>query len=503
MLHHVRSSRKARSFFESVIPSDRDPQLEADWRASVPQSDQRGFITCAGPGVAERVSRVVASSAIDAANAVQPFLLPESHSPRDLTGSLLARLRPQQDVRPDRQRILDTETGEITWADSVRAVPAVDLPDPEFNLTASDSRRWVYELQSAAARLVPGQRVSLCHRLPNGSLVDVRREAGRAYLSGVQTCGSVWMCPVCARKITEARRRDVQQMAEFVRAGGGELLFLTLTAPHSREFCLEFYQQAMTGAYRLLVSGKNALPRIIPGYLGAVRALEMTHGANGWHVHFHVLIAIGQPMDEDTRAALEDRLHARWVGCAVKRGLQEPSRAHGLRLEVARVHGLDVDKITDYVCKWGAAEELTKLHTKRGRSESMTPFGMLAAYLDGDRAAGAAFREYAAVMKGGKQLVWSKGFRALVGLHDEWTDEEIAAREPDVFEQLARLTRHQWAAVRAVGSRSTLLDLAEIGTKQMWQYIGQCCNKIRSDEKEITREDLRRYALLLIFGAGK
>lgn len=427
---------------------------------------------------------------------------------RDVT-ALVRRARAAGGAGPanlDRLQRFDPETGEI-YPDGPRLVQAAprvySSPDEQQAAQrAADVRRSAYQLQAGAARLMSSERVALCHRLPSGSLVDVRRAAGRSYLSGVQTCGSVWMCPLCAKKITEGRRREVQQLAEFVRGGGGQLLFLTLTAPHTRDQTLTFLQDAMTSAYRLLVSGKNALSRVVPGYLGAVRAQEVTHGSNGWHVHFHVLLAVGEPLSEPVAASLVARLSARWQGCALKAGLDAPSDAHGLRLDVASVHGLDVDAVTDYVCKWGAAEELTKLHTKQGRGESRSPWGLLADYMAGLDQAGALFREYARIFKGARQLVWSTGLRALAGLL-EWSDEDLAAHEPDVFEVVGRLTRHQWAAVRAVGDRSTLLDLADYRASVMWVYIGRCCAAFKdAGNDRLKRDELKREAAILLMGGG-
>ena len=49
---------------------------------------------------------------------------------------------------------------------------------------------------------------------------------------------------------------------------------------------------------------------------------------------------------------------------------------------------------------------------------------------EGDKQAGARFIEYAQVMKGKRQLFWSHGFKALVGIEDR-TDEELVEEERD------------------------------------------------------------------------
>ena len=54
---------------------------------------------------------------------------------------------------------------------------------------------------------------------------------GTAHYSGLQTCGSVWSCPICAAKITERRRLEVQDAINQHRQAGGEVQLLTLTTP--------------------------------------------------------------------------------------------------------------------------------------------------------------------------------------------------------------------------------------------------------------------------------
>jgi hypothetical protein len=343
------------------------------------------------------------------------------------------------------------------------------------------SRRVAYELQAVAAKLKSSERVALCHRLPAGTVVDVRlNPQGRAFVGGVQTCGSVWMCPVCAKKITEARRSDLQHLAEFTRSNGGSLLFLTLTVPHQRRDALADLLENLKRAYRYLVSGKNALPRLIPRlfpvsefeqspYLGAVRALEVTYGDNGWHPHIHVVIALGEHLNADQLADLEGQIFQRWEKACKKHDLGQISFA-GFQLEAARVSGLDHDPLTDYLAKWGVAEELSKLHTKTGKS-GYTPWQLLALARDGDDQAAAAWREYATEFKGARQLVWSHGLRQLAGLVEEWTDEAVAAAvEPDAI-ILHVLTPDQWKAVRSRSTVPAMLEAAEVSPAALMFFL--------------------------------
>src|SRR5579884_2906223 len=56
---------------------------------------------------------------------------------------------------------------------------------------------------------------------------------GPGYKSGLQICGSIWHCPVCAARISNERRRDIKAAVDAAAALGYKALLLTLTARHT------------------------------------------------------------------------------------------------------------------------------------------------------------------------------------------------------------------------------------------------------------------------------
>ena len=72
-----------------------------------------------------------------------------------------------------------------------------------------ESRVQRFALQSMARAILPESRTAKCLRI-RAHDCDVQvwksREHGTASYGGLQTCGSVWTCPVCAAKIAERRR---------------------------------------------------------------------------------------------------------------------------------------------------------------------------------------------------------------------------------------------------------------------------------------------------------
>lgn len=67
-------------------------------------------------------------------------------------------------------------------------------------------------------------------------LADVaieRSPGGHAFTSGLQTCGSVWNCPICSFKIRIKRAAELAAAIAAHKAAGRSVLLLTLTTQHS------------------------------------------------------------------------------------------------------------------------------------------------------------------------------------------------------------------------------------------------------------------------------
>ena len=192
--------------------------------------------------------------------------------------------------------------------------------------------------------------------------------------------------------------------------------------------------------------------------MGSVRALEVTHGANGWHPHLHVLVLTAAPVLDAERIALQERLFKRWDVVCQRVGFSAVHPEHGLRLDNGSEAG-------SYATKWGFAEELTKSGLKVGRREgSRTPWELLADFtLNADQRAGQLFREFAAAFKGKSQLHWSRGLRDRLGLNDEKTDEELANETVESEDLLvARISPANWSLIRRHELRGLVLELLRV-----------------------------------------
>lgn len=324
------------------------------------------------------------------------------------------------------------------------------------NEVAGRLEKWA--LQSVARSILPRSRTGGClrNRVEGSQEVGVKwsGQRKRASYAGLQTCGSVWACPICASKVSEHRRGELVALVAAHKAAGGTVLLVTRTFPHSA-------RQPLAGMLAKLAQAENKFKQGKPwerlkarfGVVGSVRAVEATFGANGWHPHIHELVFLAGPVDE---AAFAAALFARWVSAATRAGFAAPSVEHGLDVR-------DGSQAAAYASKWGMEAELTKWQLKRGKEGSLGPFDLLRVALTDDDAQAVAtarllFAEYAQGFRGKRQLVYSPGLRKLYNLAPELTDDEAAeGSEPDAV-VLGRLTLAQWRAVLRANKRGQLLE---------------------------------------------
>lgn len=332
-----------------------------------------------------------------------------------------------------------------------------------------------FDLQRVAARLTPSLRVAGCLWAAAAQTVALVTRSGDARFTGLQTCGSVWSCPCCSARISEVRRRELRQLEEWAGSPkrGLRLVMMTLTARH-RGRALSDMVDRLAKAKRRMQNRKGWQHLRESGVLfGSVSVREATHGEDhGWHPHYHVLCLVRAGSDEEAAEILEPQRRA-WVDCLRKEGLTGTlDRAFDLRNGDAvsayiSKHGRyedDRKAATEARPAWGIAEEMTLARTKRSRGEKgRSPWQILRDAAAGDEASARLWQEYAIVMHGRRQQVWSDGLKAACGLV-EVEDTEAAEGEeytPDEDQQLAVWTRAQWRSVRQL--RAALLAAAETG----------------------------------------
>lgn len=325
-----------------------------------------------------------------------------------------------------------------------------------------------YRLQRTARRLLPWHRVAHCLRSvqAGGSYVGLgfNTRHHRGVFKHLQLCASPWSCPLCAAIITERRRVQLQRLCGNARTAGLRVVMVTLTFSHSRGDNLRTIVESFLGALRKLAQHRKWRElRKLYGVVGWVKALEVTHGRNGWHPHSHMLLFL--PAEADAEA-FGEALRALWSEALGKVGLS--CNEHGFRLDDTN------EAVAQYVAKyghertWDEAAELTKSHVKRGRGGNRSPFDLLRDAADGDTEAGSLFAEYSSVFKGRHQLQMTPGLaELLLGEAVKEDDELVTEGDGDVI-LLALLHGSGWRKVLAQDARAELQmamdsgDVAEV-----------------------------------------
>lgn len=336
------------------------------------------------------------------------------------------------------------------------------------------NRKARFQLQRAAQGLLQGQRVHHCQRSTMSSAgVLVYKSAKGASYGNLATCGSVWHCPICSARITEARRQELQAAINTWAKQGGEVYLMSLTFPHLDPQRLEDNLKLFSAALKRFKNSrafKNTMQAV--GAPGSIRSLEVTHGKNGWHPHTHDLIfAEAGQLDR-----LRD-LQMAWIETLIKTGIAERCQLNDMLKAAFDVQ--NGDYAAEYVAKfgheateaskiitentWGASHEMTKAYAKVGkRLGGRTPFTLLADFIKGDKDSGELFVEFGLQFKGKRQLFWSPKLRKALRLADaERTDAEIAAEPLPDREFVTSLTHDHWKLVLSRNARFEVLRVAQ------------------------------------------
>lgn len=317
------------------------------------------------------------------------------------------------------------------------------LIDTQTDFPTSESRAERYELRRRAGALLDrangladgeeGGRVSRCGVKRNSATVEVWvNPEGGAHFRGVETCGSIWRCAVCASKIAHRRTGEVTELCNSHMEAGGGLYMATLTLRHSHFDHAAGLRSQVTRAWEKAQQG-GAWVRLKAdlGIIGTVRALEVTHGSNGWHPHLHVLFFSGAKLSDDALASFTERLWGRWASAVERVGGTCQRGAFHMREASTGQAG------AQYVAKWGAGQEIAKGSHKDASGQSVWD---LVKASEHDAKAGLRFVEYALAFKGARHLTYARGLREWYGLRDAKPDEELALEGYDDGEVIDKET---------------------------------------------------------------
>src|SRR5260370_26666674 len=97
-----------------------------------------------------------------------------------------------------------------------------------------DWRQVRWQLQREARALLPDERVAFCMRRIQATAVDVlySPQNQTAHFGGLMVCGSIWVCPLCAARISEYRRGWVGEALTTPFSAPGGVVRITSNTTH-------------------------------------------------------------------------------------------------------------------------------------------------------------------------------------------------------------------------------------------------------------------------------
>jgi hypothetical protein len=304
-----------------------------------------------------------------------------------------------------------------------------------------------------------------------GSSVGVRHSpANGAGFSGLQSCGSVWVCPICSAKILARRSMETGVLLVGWENRGGRHVMGTLTMRHHRGHSLVQEWDALAKAWASVTASKvwqKWQARL--GSPGWVKVVQVTTGDNGWHVHIHFVLLVDGTCREADVAELAGWLVPKWSRALARAGMagalevgQELHLVDGV--EAASQLGEYLNSDTAYGTAESLGRELFASASKQARTDHATRpvWRLIEEFAEtGDLGLLELWHEYERGSHGRQQMAWSKGLRELLALGPEQTDEEIAAEEVG-DRDLVQISRDGWRQVLAASwLPSQILDLME------------------------------------------
>lgn len=300
------------------------------------------------------------------------------------------------------------------------------------------------------------------HVLNCAVAVQKLKKNGAGAFGGLTSCSNVWCCPVCSSKISAYRTEQLSHFIDWAKRHDYVISFMTLTMQHDKTQKLKDNWDIISKALNRTFSSqgfKNFRNDILVGY---VRAAEVTHGANGWHVHFHIIFITkknplgyicnkrGDLLYSYITDVFERFLRRQNAGFNRKYGIDwrivNDDTAKIIALYTAKVHG-DITK------------ELTLGNFKDARiKENRTPFQILADIKKDNftnKQDIAIYREFEKASYHKLQLQYSRGL--LKAAHLEDLDDEEILNQQDERDTLFYIQREDWQNIQDTDAPAFIL----------------------------------------------
>ena len=410
-------------------------------------------------------------------------------------------------------QLVDESTGEcVSVEDSVKKQSLAERHTLRYK-RQTQARKALYgfneTLKYKANGHVKHHETCYCQYVPYTKDIDVLRhpETQRFNLSGLATCGSAAVCPVCESIISERRANELRSAFNQAKALNLHIQLLTFTIPHSFGDDIEDLRPKISSAQQQFFNGspwKKKKDKY--GIVAYCRSLECRYGANGWHPHFHFIVFSEKPLPRTkllNKNATSKRWRKldisqqsdewrwwldRWSNMCEKVGLSRPNeygldiRDGSMAYDYVCKYGLDGEKLTTdgkvkKALTWDMADEVTKGNKKDGKS-SYSPFQLLdvlgdsAADKKTKQSARIQFLKYARAMKNVPLLRWSKSAFEIF-CFDDVSDTELLKNNDEESKLVSQLTVFEWRCILKHASRDLFMQVvnSDVGAAGIRAYV--------------------------------
>lgn len=276
-----------------------------------------------------------------------------------------------------------------------------------------------------------------CGKVRIASTVQIESDGTSVSVTGVHRCHNIHGCPVCAAPLYARRAFELDSMVDQwcgygpIRRGphDARVAMITLTVRHGIGHSLSDVLHGVADCWRAMWCGRSGqrLRRKLR-LRHFARAIELTHGPNGWHPHLHILALYdGSEWSEQDQGLLLDRWQK--VVSKVLGQQHEPDVDHGVK-----VSAINPENRGDYLAKMGL--ELVGFSSKAAKGKNRTYWQVGADAAKGDRYSVALWRDAQAALFGSRQLTWSRGTRDFFDLPDlKEGEEETDLALPDALDK--------------------------------------------------------------------
>lgn len=282
----------------------------------------------------------------------------------------------------------------------------------------------------------------------------------RASFSGLQTCGSIHACPVCASKAAAEKGETILKALQWGKRKNKKAWMMTLTARHNRYMPLDELEEKVRLSWETFTSHRAY--RKMKKELGIEHYManhEAPYGENGFHYHKHIVFFSDFDVLKD--APVQEDFTDLWLQCLNIHGLTA-KREHALKITSgAAVGDTYLTKCGITVTETNGKLEYEMSTQEHKDSELKTQWELLEMSYYGNVRAGELYVEYVQHMSGKKFLTMSTGFAKLIENEELPIAEEAAGETAaDEMEDFAEISPYWWEIVRDARAMSDVLKVA-------------------------------------------